>query len=801
MIKKLPQKVAAAIISLAIIAPTPHVAQAMVKANLRVTPTGVNVPRVGTLGVGSQPNLQISNTLGGVTLNGSLPSMTLPAAAAPSLQNQAAVTAPGEVASTAQAATIKQAVVSPQTENDVVSGAVSAHPTAAQVEGRQQAVKSSKKSGTHVLSTLKTEAAALGKVRGATQGSRLQQFFAGAKTRAATAFAHEDEVDGEGAAENADFKNTPADSGLQKASSADAGKDATGDESVAAPTTGTSESNKGKFWTGAIISLIAGLGIAQIATEFLGQSMPQLIKESFGDFSVYASVMFFSLIGRTLGNAAGGFLPDKFGLKRTFLGAEIGRAVTLGLLVTALITGSATLPMYFGLMVINGFFTGVTLTAEHSMPRVMLGDNQRMLEKFYGMYQWILEFAGIGAPLVAGYIIATTGTFAWTLGAYPIVLAVAILFFAVMLKHPALGKPAPGKTYDGQPSKPAPPAVWSKRYTNILRAGIAAAVVTGAIWSGVIPFLAVGGILSYLSMAIGGILLTIAGLRAWAARRTKAGKTTGFLYAVDSGLGEMLGNFTEGAGIALKTPALRTAVLAEGGFIAMNGFLYALIAPAYGLYIMGSATMAPSVQAFMVGMYSLGSMLGALLMLRMNKKIEKKVEAGKASKSQEDAWMRRSTLRWMTAGALAITAFLPLVIGISAPSSFLFGITGLWTAIIPIYAAMLLFGVVSVVPTIKLKSLAARLTPSDSVPKVMGFIQLMSSMLIAFSVFGMSNIFDMFVDANDVPTQTAFWVMNGVLMLVAVGLLIARFFLGRQLKTVPLAEDEKEASADEAPKE
>lgn len=582
---------------------------------------------------------------------------------------------------------------------------------------------------------------------------------------------------------------------------------------VPAPPSGgekeTGASGAGRFWTPAIFALIVGLGIAQVAQEFFGQAMPQLIKQEFGAFSVYASVMFFSLIGRTLGNAAGGILPDKFGLKRTFLGAEIGRAMTLGVLVGLLITGNASLPVYFGLSALNGVFTGITLTAEHSIPRVILGSNQRLLEKFYGYYQWILEFAGIGAPLLAGYIITQTGTFAWTLGAYPLILGAAILFFALMLRHPKLAPPAKGGEAIEKPARA--PAAWGKRYGVILKIGLGAAVLSALAAAGIAPFL--GAVTAYLTGAISLMMLTIAGLRGRSVARAKKGRAGGFLDAVDAALGQVLDKFVQGAGIALKTPALRTAVLAEAGFIALNGFLYALIAPAYGLYILGEATQAASVQAWMVGMYSLGSMAGALLMLRFNAAVEKKVEAGELSKAEEDAWMRRSTLRWMLVGALSIAAFLPLALPLTAPGSFLsigslltwafpaealphflfWEISGLWLGILPIYGAMLLFGVLSVVPTIKLKSLAARLTPSDDVPKVMGFIQLMSSILMASSIFAMSSVLDAFLNPAGMPTQTAFWVLNGVLMAVMAALLAGRLALKRQLAKVPLQEEEKKA--------
>jgi hypothetical protein len=82
---------------------------------------------------------------------------------------------------------------------------------------------------------------------------------------------------------------------------------------------------------------------------------------------------------------------------------------------------------------------------------------------------------------------------------------------------------------------------------------------------------------------------------------------------------------------------------------------------------------------------------------------------------------------------------------------------------------------------LKLKSLAGRLTPSKDVTKVMGFIQMASSILTVGAVYSLSNVFDIFVDANDIPTSTAFVVLNMALGTVAVSIIVLRSFLKRSM--------------------
>jgi MFS family permease len=562
---------------------------------------------------------------------------------------------------------------------------------------------------------------------------------------------------------------------------------------------------KNKFWTGTIIAFIGGLGIAQIAQEFFGQSMPQLIKSSFGDFSIYASVMFYSLFGRILGNIIGGSLPDRIGLKATFLGAEVGRALTLGILVTLLITGNMSIPLYFGISAVNGLFTGVALTSEHSIPRILFGKNQALLEKFWGYYQFILEFVGIGAPVLAGYIISTTGTFAFTLGAYPLILMAAIAFFALFLDIPDIRK---GIGTDKRPASVKALATFITGSVFATAASVGAglyvsqaipsvvaavgAVLTGAAVSPaliMVPMLAIGGLFAAVGAfklgrlswsefkalaeakkaAKGGKEEKTEAKKAAAPEKTKTPETKpneNFFKQIGRVLKEdLLMKIYTGAKVTLSRRTLALTALTDAGFLMTNGFLYAVIAPAYGLYVMGAPAAAATVQAWVVGLYSFGSMLGSLMMLRGNKKLSEGKNNWLMSNAQADKAMQDSALSWVLLGTLSLAFFVPMI----------------WTATLPAYAGVFLFGMASVVPMLKLKSLAGRLTPDADVTKVMGFIQMASSVLTAFSVWSLSKIFDAWTNTADNPTMTAFIVMNIAFGALGLSLLAMRSYLKKSL--------------------
>ena len=62
----------------------------------------------------------------------------------------------------------------------------------------------------------------------------------------------------------------------------------------------------------------------QIGVEFLGQSMPQLIKSTFGAFKVYAYLTVASSIARVFGSAVGGAqVGDDDGAPVAVAGGEV----------------------------------------------------------------------------------------------------------------------------------------------------------------------------------------------------------------------------------------------------------------------------------------------------------------------------------------------------------------------------------------------------------------------------------------------------------------------------------------------
>lgn len=162
-----------------------------------------------------------------------------------------------------------------------------------------------------------------------------------------------------------------------------------------------------------------------------------------------------------------------------------------------------------------------------------------------------------------------------------------------------------------------------------------------------------------------------------------------------------------GAKLVWKNPALKYPFLGYTAYMALNPFLYSMLAPAYALRLVGSPEHATSVSGWLTGLYSLGGLLGGLVMMWESKKLEKT----KPTAEQEEAQLRKSMLTWMKWGTLGL-----LAIGTLAFPSPMF----LGTLTLPALA-LIPFGIAQVITTIKLKSYFQAKAPQAEMADAMGF--------------------------------------------------------------------------------
>jgi hypothetical protein len=194
-----------------------------------------------------------------------------------------------------------------------------------------------------------------------------------------------------------------------------------------------------------------------------------------------------------------------------------------------------------------------------------------------------------------------------------------------------------------------------------------------------------------------------------------------------------------GVAVVSKTPALAWSLLSFSFYWLMNPMLYWLVAPAFGIWVGGSEEKGAFISGILTGVFSLGGLLGGLMITRFKPKD-----------------MRQSMLKWMDATTLSVLLF----------GLFAFGST-------PLAAfALLVFGTAQVMAKIKIESYFQASVPGDAINDATAAMDAFSLVLTTAGLYALKLIF-----AGDAPGQDAFiW-----LAALMVPLAATYFFLRRGL--------------------
>jgi len=284
---------------------------------------------------------------------------------------------------------------------------------------------------------------------------------------------------------------------------------------------------------------------------------------------------------------------------------------------------------------------------------------------------------------------------------------------------------------------------WSIEHTLVETIGIAGPIVTGIVVSsmGFIPALLAFPAASLASALIVWKTLRLPDNELKAAAPSQA--KTGGVGAAFKGFLEKIGR---GAKLVWKDPALRASFIAYSLVMMLNPFLYQMMAPGYALALVGAANseLATAVSGWLTGLYSLGGLLGGLLMTLEGNKIAKGRASGQIDDAKEAQIMRKSMLRWLLLG----TAGLGLLATFAAPLPTLGGLLALpaflsWSANLTLPAVALIpFGIAQVISTLKLQSFfQARVPRKEDMADAMGFLGSASLAVTTLGIVGMKYLF------------------------------------------------------------
>ncbi|MBI4423128.1 MAG: hypothetical protein HY554_05345 [Elusimicrobia bacterium] len=319
---------------------------------------------------------------------------------------------------------------------------------------------------------------------------------------------------------------------------------------------------------------------------------------------------------------------------------------------------------------------------------------------------------------------------------------------------------------------------WEQTLLEIL--GSIGPIATGAIVAsfGFLPALIVFPVSFAASLAILWKFLKIPQkLEAMRLAELRKAEEAGQRVTLTNVFGEFFRRVGHGAKLVWREPVLRYAFLGYTAYMLLNPFLYSMLAPAFGLRLVGleNPELATSVYTWLTGFYSFGGLLGGLLMIREKKRLDQRKKEG-MSQEQVNEYLRQSMFRWMKWGAISLAAMLTLAFPIP--------MLGHWVALPAVLAwaktltlpalALIPFGIAQVISVVKLKSFfQSRVKDENDMPDAMGFF---GSASLAASTAGLLALKYLF---KGVAGFTPFWIVSA--LLIPLG--IYSFFLIRRLNT------------------
>jgi hypothetical protein len=495
----------------------------------------------------------------------------------------------------------------------------------------------------------------------------------------------------------------------------------------------------------------------------------------FGDFTVVAQLAIFSSIASILGRQFGPLIVQRFGLRNTYLFTEIARLVSISTLLGLLLTGHMTIPLMMVFYSLNGLLGGVAVTAETSIPPALVGQDQAKLEKFWTWEQTLLEVVGVLGPILAGYAVDAYGA-GPTLAAFPIsfLLAFFILFFTLRI-----------------PSRIESMRIVDQKLAREKGTDPAAAHDNVASLKAGLKTLLGAGVLGLAAMALAGAPLlgwvlaaaAMSGAALWLARASKLAKLTepaalqSRVNVAENVLGAFFRKIARGAKLVWATPLLKYGFLAYTAFMLLNPFLYSMIGPAFGRMVAGPEGMG-AVFGLVAGLYSAGGLLGGLLMMREQRAINKRKEAGTLTPEQEEAALRGSMRKWMYWTIPTLLAFGTMALGLPTLGA-AFALPGwlAWAAPLTLPAVALIpFGVAQVISMVKLRSFFQSKVPNASdMADAMGFLGSASLAASTLGILGLKFLFQnldgtlpfLIIGAAMIPVGAYYWYITRKLDRVA----------------------------------
>ena len=190
--------------------------------------------------------------------------------------------------------------------------------------------------------------------------------------------------------------------------------------------------------------MMIGTAVMKTGMESLTLSVPLLALTAFGGISAVAGLVVIYGLSQAVFAAMAGSLADRFSARRVLAGAVVVQAALVATLIGVGVVGALTMGTLIPLYLLIGGVTGVIETTRHSIPTLLLGQDETALKRYNAKLHISYETTGVIGALATGALIGFVGPL-WSLAIQPPTFALAAWYFW-RVRHPLPegGAPAAG---------------------------------------------------------------------------------------------------------------------------------------------------------------------------------------------------------------------------------------------------------------------------------------------------------------------------------------------------------------------
>jgi predicted MFS family arabinose efflux permease len=174
--------------------------------------------------------------------------------------------------------------------------------------------------------------------------------------------------------------------------------------------------------------MMLGTAVMKSGMETITLSVPILALTAFGGISAVAGLVVIYGLSQAVFAAMSSGLADRWSARKVLGGTVLAQAVLVSTVIAVGAAGALSMATLIPLYLLIGGVTGVIETTRHSIPALLLGQDDGAYKKYNAKLHIWYEVAGVTGALAAGALIGLVGPL-WSLVIQPPAFALAAWYF------------------------------------------------------------------------------------------------------------------------------------------------------------------------------------------------------------------------------------------------------------------------------------------------------------------------------------------------------------------------------------